>query len=303
MKKLVIIPGGFHPFHAGHKALYDAAAQAFPNSDIYVAATADTSSRPFPFEVKEKLARLAGIPKHRFIQVKSPFQAKEITQHFDPDNTQLIFVRSEKDRGVSPLPDQIKKDGTPGYLKSLKRNNREPMSRSGYMAYLPVVQFGPGMTSGTEIRNKWPEMTVRQKADLVQQLYPAAAGNERLIGNVMAMLDHVIGAEQKEKTVDEATVVNDPDSGLQIRPTGGFGTWDEESLVSSLAGQLAEIAQKIRDRDYAGVEWLLYNGGAIEAKVRALARFSDFKKKQGRRPIARGREVDIGEADYLDEIA
>jgi len=150
MKKLVIIPGGFHPFHAGHKALYDAAVEAFPNSEIYIAATADTSTRPFPFAVKEKLARLAGIPPHRFIQVKSPFQAMEITQHFDPDNTQLIFVRSEKDRGIKPMPDQIKKDGTPGYLKSFKRNQREPMSKSGYMAYLPVVTFGPGMTSGTE---------------------------------------------------------------------------------------------------------------------------------------------------------
>lgn len=300
MKKLVIIPGGFHPFHAGHKALYDAAVEAFPNSEIYVAATADTSTRPFPFAVKEKLARLAGIPPHRFIQVKSPFQAKEITQHFDPDNTQLIFVRSEKDRGTNPMPDQVKKDGTPGYLKSVKRNQREPMSKSGYMAYLPVVTFGPGMTSGTEIRNKWPEMNLRQKADLVQQLYPATDNNERLIGNVMAMLDAVMGA-QEQKPVDEATVVNDPEAGLQIRPTGGFGTWDEKSLVSSLAGQLAELAEKIRNRDYRGVEWLLYNSGAIKAKVEALARLQEFQTRQGRRPIGKGREIDIGESDYLDE--
>ena len=54
MKKLVIIPGGFHPYHAGHKALYDAAVDAFPTADIYVAATADTSTRPFPFKVKQK---------------------------------------------------------------------------------------------------------------------------------------------------------------------------------------------------------------------------------------------------------
>ena len=53
MKKLVIIPGGFHPFHAGHKALYDAAREAFPSADVYVAATADTSSRPFSFELKK----------------------------------------------------------------------------------------------------------------------------------------------------------------------------------------------------------------------------------------------------------
>ena len=38
MKQLVIIPGGFHPFHAGHMALYRAAQSEFPEADIYVAA-------------------------------------------------------------------------------------------------------------------------------------------------------------------------------------------------------------------------------------------------------------------------
>ena len=53
MKKLVIIPGGFHPYHAGHKALYDAARTAFPSADVYVAATDDQSDRPFPFKIKK----------------------------------------------------------------------------------------------------------------------------------------------------------------------------------------------------------------------------------------------------------
>jgi hypothetical protein len=57
MKQLVIMPGGFHPFHAGHAALYQSAVEAFPGADVYVAATNDTSTRPFPFPVKEKLAR------------------------------------------------------------------------------------------------------------------------------------------------------------------------------------------------------------------------------------------------------
>ena len=94
MKQLVIMPGGFHPFHAGHAALYQSAVEAFPGADVYVAATNDTSTRPFPFQVKEKLAQLAGVPKGRFTQVKSPFRAEEITASYDPNTTQLIFVRS-----------------------------------------------------------------------------------------------------------------------------------------------------------------------------------------------------------------
>ncbi len=73
LKKLVIIPGGFHPFHAGHKALYDAAVEAYPRADVYIAATDDQAARPFPFRLKQQLAQIAGIPKHRFIQVKSIF--------------------------------------------------------------------------------------------------------------------------------------------------------------------------------------------------------------------------------------
>ncbi len=153
MKKLVIIPGGFHPFHAGHMALYNAARAEFPSAEVYVAATADTSTRKFPFEIKEKLARLSGIPAHRFIQVKNPFRAEEITQHFDPNETQLIFVRSEKDRNQEPQAGGVKKDGSSSYLQPYKRNGLQPMSQHGYMAYLPVVQFGPGMTSATEIRD------------------------------------------------------------------------------------------------------------------------------------------------------
>ena len=218
MRKLVIIPGGFHPFHAGHMALYTAAREAFPSAEIYVAATADTSTRPFPFEIKKKLARLAGVPEHRFIQVKSPFRANEITEHFDPADTVLIFVRSEKDQAEQPQPGGIKKDGTPSYLQPYKRNRLEPMNRHAYMAYLPVVQFGSGMTSATEIRSKWPAMTPESRAALVNSMYPATAGNERLTGVTVKMLDTVMApgavAEDKEEKSDKkdfASRARDPE--------------------------------------------------------------------------------------------
>jgi phosphopantetheine adenylyltransferase len=111
MSTIVIMPGGFHPFHAGHAALYQSAQRAFPNAEVFVAATNDTSTRPFPFAVKEKLAKLAGVDAGHFVQVKSPFQAKEITSQFDPESDRLIFVRSEKDADKPPQAGGIKKDG------------------------------------------------------------------------------------------------------------------------------------------------------------------------------------------------
>ena len=301
MKKLVVIPGGFHPFHAGHKALYDAAREAFPSADIYVAATADTSARPFPFEVKEKLARLAGIPPHRFIQVKSPFQAREITQHFDPNDTQLIFVRSEKDSSENPQPGGVKKDGTASYLQPYKRNGLEPMSRHGYMVYLPTVQFGPGMTSATEIRAKWPSMQPQQKAALVQQLYPTTVNNDKLVSVVVKMFDQVLTEPEApaEPTVKEATMVNDPDTGLQIQPEGGMGTWNEQSMVADLGRKFADVLAKLKARDYQAVHTMIYRDRWIASLVKALAELEGFQRKQGNRPVAQGSEIDI--TDYINE--
>ena len=246
MKKLVIIPGGFHPFHAGHKALYDAAREAFPSADVYVAATTDTSTRPFSFDLKKKLARIAGIDGHRFIQVKSPFRAEEITQHYDPRDTVLIFARSEKDREQQPQAGGIKKDGTAAYLQPYRRNGLEPMSKHGYMVYLPTVQFGPGMTSATEIRAKWPDMQPAEKVRLVQQLYPDTQQKTQLADVIVKMFDTVMAPVKPQPEVAEAVLINDPDAGHLIQPDGGMGTYSEDALKQNLARKFASMLEMIR---------------------------------------------------------
>jgi hypothetical protein len=198
MKQLVIMPGGFHPFHAGHAALYQSAVEAFPGADVYVAATNDTSTRPFPFPVKEKLAQLAGVAPRRFVQVKSPFRAEEIVHKYNPDNTQLIFVRSEKDTGSQPQPGGTKKDGTPSYLQPYNDASDQPLSQRAYMAYLPTVGFGPGMTSATEIRGAWPTLNEKRKTALVMSLYPKTQTNPKLAATVVKLLDTAMGTELKE---------------------------------------------------------------------------------------------------------
>lgn len=193
MKTVVIMPGGFHPFHAGHYALYQQAKQAFPNAEVFVAATDDTSERPFPFAVKEKLAKLAGVDSGHFVQVKSPFRATEITSKFDPDTDRLIFVRSTKDAEKPPQAGGTKKDGSLAYLQPLSGNkDLKPMNQHAYMAYLPTVEFGPGMTSATEIRQAWPSLSDRRKQAMVMSLYPKTKGNAKLVDTVIKMLDLAI---------------------------------------------------------------------------------------------------------------
>lgn len=206
MKQLVILPGGFHPYHAGHYALYKSATQAFPNADVYVAATADTSNRPFPFELKQKLAKLAGVPEDRFVQVKSPFQAREITAGYDPEDTQLIFVRSDKDKESQPRPGGTKRDGSPSYLQPYSEKQTEPMNKHGYMAYLPTVEFGPGMKSATEIRSAWPQLDDKRKTALVMSLYPTTQKNKKLAATVVKMLDAVLGEKTAENQGWAATL-------------------------------------------------------------------------------------------------
>ena len=192
------MPGGFHPFHAGHFALYQSAKKAFPNADLYVAATNDQSERPFPFALKEKLAKLAGVDPGRFIQVKSPFQAKEITQNYDPESDVLVFVRSEKDRSEPPKPGGTKKDGSPAYFQPYTGKDLKPFSQHAYMAYLPTVEFGPGITSATQIRKAWPTLNDKRKLALVMSLYPAAQKNPKLAQTVVGMFDQVMGGQLNE---------------------------------------------------------------------------------------------------------
>ena len=60
------------------------------------------------------------------------------------------------------------------------------------MAYLPTVEFGPGMTSATEIRTAWPKLNDKRKQALVMSLYPTTQKNPKLAQNVVKLLDAAI---------------------------------------------------------------------------------------------------------------
>lgn len=241
---IVIMPGGFHPFHAGHAALYQSALKAFPGADVYVAATNDTKTRPFPFEIKEKLAKVAGVQDGRFVQVKSPFQAKEILQNYNPEEDVVVFVRSEKDRDEQPKPGGTKKDGSPAYFQPYTGKNMEPFGKHGYIAYLPTVEFGPGIKSATEIRNIWPQLNDRRKLAMVMSLYPKAQENQRLAQNIVKMLDLGMGTEEvaEARPADKSRLALYNPNGKNYRgtknkmPTLGSDPAQDAEPLDSLSG-------------------------------------------------------------------
>ena len=192
------MPGGFHPFHPGHKSLYDWAVKTFGQDSVYVAATDDTKSRPFPFNIKQKLASMAGVPNDKFIQVKSPFNALSYQSILgNPNNTSLIFIRSEKDKGSHPLPDQIRKsDGMMGYLVSYKdKDQLETADTHAHIAYGPTINFdfaGMSIKSASELRNTWPTMSEEDKQKAAELMYP---GNADI---AISLLNQAIGGPMGE---------------------------------------------------------------------------------------------------------
>ena len=223
MHTLVLMSGGFHPFHPGHLALYNSAKKAFPGADVVVGATNVQKDRPFNFKDKATLATIAGVDKGHFVEVNRQFAVKgepNIEGRIqNPDDTILILVRSEKDANDPVLqPWKLNPDGsvpmtkgsknhaprpTSNYLLPYKgnENNIEPMTKHAYIAFLPVQEFGPAdMTSATQIRDTWPTLNDRRKQAFAMSLYPAIQKNPKLLKTVIDILNRNLGGMAQIQT-------------------------------------------------------------------------------------------------------
>ena len=99
-----------------------------------------------------------------------------------------------------------------------------------------------------------------------------------------------------ENTIEEmpAWLKNDPD-GHTIVPHGGMGSGKEETWKNISTKKLQQVIDMIDAGNYAGAEHVLYKNGYLQGAVQALARYEEFRTKQGKRPIAKGKEVELGE--------
>jgi len=245
---VAVMPGGFHPFHPGHKSLYDWAVKTFGQKNVYVAATNDTASRPFPFEVKKKLAAMAGVPENNFIQVKSPFNAMSYKDIVDAD-TALVFVRSQKDKNEQPLPDQTKKNGEPGYLRTYTGKDLNTSDEMGYMAYGPTINFdfsGMQIKSASELRATWPEMSDEDKLKAAKLMY--GNGAEAAV----QLLDKALGGSVDEGDVIPFKKSNPANPHLD---KDALDTWNKERNqkmaqdMIRLAPEIVEYYKELKDQN------------------------------------------------------
>lgn len=91
---------------------------------------------------------------------------------------------------------------------------------------------------------------------------------------------------------------NDPD-GHTIIPHGGMGSGKEETWKSVSTKKLQQVIDMINSGNYSGAEHVLYKNGFLQGAVQALARYEEFKTKQGNRRMKAGREVELGEQDMV----
>ena len=88
---IVAIYGGrFHPFHKGHRAVYDSLAKKFGEKNTFVCTSDKTGpGSPFTFKEKRAMMLLAGVPGHAIKQEISPYKPENT---LSTDSLSLIHI-------------------------------------------------------------------------------------------------------------------------------------------------------------------------------------------------------------------
>lgn len=191
-KMVVIYPGGFHPFHPGHASVYDYLSKKFPSADVYVAATNTQTERPFSFMQKKFLANQSGVPDGKFVQVKSPYRAEEITSAYNPENTILLFAISDKDSDRIAQLTGPRKNGSPGSYKLWQDGDHATMNVKPYIIAAPTRDFYLGnqkANSASKIREIYMNADDAERKEIIKQLYPLGKAPNK----IKKILDDVLG--------------------------------------------------------------------------------------------------------------
>jgi len=174
IEPVVVFPGRFHPFHKGHKSIYESLKNQYPNSKVVIATsgkTNDTDS-PFTFEEKKQMMILAGIPADAIMEVKtSPYNIDEYVTalDIDEDTNSLYLAVSQKDMDGPDARFQFPTTGlamtAKGKEKALQKLPAEEKdiravgdkeNRRAYVITLDTKPFnvaGFSVKSASEIRN------------------------------------------------------------------------------------------------------------------------------------------------------
>jgi len=176
IKKVVGIYGGrYQPFGPHHFKTYKWLKSKV--DDAYITTSNIKKPPRHPMNFKEKVRHMTkmGVPKNRIIQATSPLKAEEVLKKYDPKTTAVIYIFGEKDAGR--LSGGKKKDGSPSYFQSYKKNKRnlKGYEEHGYFMTAPhvSVKVGGKEVSGTVMRDLLgsPKIEDKERPKLFKQAF------------------------------------------------------------------------------------------------------------------------------------
>jgi hypothetical protein len=180
-KTFIIFAGRFHPWHKGHKSVYDYLSTKYGGNEVYITTTdkVELPKSPFNFDEKAKMMVLTGIPSNKIIQVVSNYNVTNLVGKIpiDINRDSLIFAVSEKDMAEDPRFSKFtKKDGSPAYLQPLPKKlyRLEPAVKHGYIDTVPTTQFtalGKPARSASELRKQYVSLTPKEKKLFITDLF------------------------------------------------------------------------------------------------------------------------------------
>lgn len=180
-KIFVIYPGRFHPFHKGHKGVYNYLTTKYGGNDVYITTTdvVELPKSPFSFNEKAKMMTLTGVPINRIIKVKNNYNLQSLVGQIpiDINRDSIIFAVSEKDMAEDPRFSKFtKKDGTPSYLQPLpkKLDKLQPAITHGYIDTVPTTDFtvlGMPARSASQLRSQYATLSTPQRKEFIKDLF------------------------------------------------------------------------------------------------------------------------------------
>ena len=180
-KTFVIYPGRFHPFHKGHKGVYNYLSSKYGGNDVYITTTdvVELPKSPFSFDEKVKMMTLTGVPLNKIIKVKNNYNLQSLVNQIpiDINRDSVIFAVSEKDMAEDPRFSRFtKKDGSPAYLQPIPKrlDKLQPAITHGYIDTVPTTDFtvlGAPARSASQLRSQYANLTPQQRKEFIKDLF------------------------------------------------------------------------------------------------------------------------------------
>jgi hypothetical protein len=180
-KIFVIYPGRFHPFHKGHKGVYNYLSSKYGGNDVYITTTdvVELPKSPFSFDEKVKMMTLTGVPINKIIKVKNNYNLQSLVGQIpiDINRDSIIFAVSEKDMAEDPRFSKFtKKDGSPAYLQPIPKrlDKLQPAITHGYIDTVPTTDFtvlGAAARSASQLRSQYAKLNPEQRKSFITDLF------------------------------------------------------------------------------------------------------------------------------------